>query len=885
MLTVPEPAHEFKRKDRKPHNRQQQADPVTCRSVRYLVGDMYLHGATGRERPRMKTGSGWVELNAGQLRIRVSEDGRICCLRNAARGKNYCHSVQPAFLVTAQFVGDPGRVVPVKLQCRKLSASRCRLAFTFQTGPIVVLEATEHSNYLRLKVIKLSHPDVIQCLYWGPMATSMEGPIGEYVGLLRQGTFVIGMLGLDMNTDGHGDGHDLSARRYPQTEGGSWLELETWDWRRDGRTEDFFGIRMDGRGVHGVGIVGSGVVLYGCAESRVLDTIEAVEQAESLPHPMIEGRWAKRSPVPWGSSWWTDYTEENIDRCLDLAVASGFKWLCRFRTFGNWGHFDPDPNLYPTGFAGFKGCSDKAKARGVHTLFYTLSTFTKEINLPEPCISPVPDRRLQTVPPETRLARALGRNDTAVRLEDRDGLLGALRQPHMDVKEKAIWVDDELIQYEHVESEGGHVVLTECKRGFYRTVPAVHPAGRRAVRVLYTYWQCFFPGTEAMNAELGRRVGWLARKGNFRQVTLDGHEGCRFTGHGAYSQNVFLDAIYRETHDKDFLYTGSNLGNWSWHALSYISWGEYDCHKGFRGGMLDYRLWRMIQLRNNYMPRRLGQHYPDKHTTVEDVEWLMGLAAGWDAGVELHVEIDNFNQNPKRDLIVEKIRMWEVARLAGAFSERQKLGLRQSDCIHTLSRTTRGGWRLEFVRRWRHLLLQMTPAASVPIRSLGDGSVKPCSVLFDWTHDPGIYQSAWLSDDLVHGGGKQPGCWEFTPPEYDRGERVAWDTQKLQILVRLPKTAAGPIRHPRVIVNGDPELQVRVPVVLQPGQYLSTPHDMPMAFVYDANHEVVKEVPIRNLPALPTGPLTVEFAFDGGAGKGPGPILNLRTHRHIPLKP
>lgn len=830
----------------------------------------------------MASGNDQLELRAGRLTLRLDNGGRIVGLCGLKPDRDHTHTSRYGCLITAQPSDDAaGRIEPVAMQHQRLSPTRTRLTFAF-SGPLkVVLEADELDAYLRLRVIEITPPDALRCLLWGPVSTSMEGPLGEYLGVVREGSSVIGLMSLSMNTDGRGDCHFKTAHWHPPQDGGSYLELETWDWSR-GRAQVFFASAVASKGVPGATITGSGAALYGCDEDQVLTTIEAIERAEGLPHPMIDGAWAKRSVEGWRSSWWTDYTEENIDRCLDLVVESGFRWLCRFRTFGNWGHFEPDPNLYPSGLAGFNACTDKARARGVHTLFYTLSTFLKEISTPEPYISPVPDGRLQTVLPETSLARDMGSVDVELHLVDGPGVLDMLRAPHMEVKRKVLRIDDELIAYESVEVIGGRVVLRGCERGFYRTAASPHPAGRRVVRMLFTYWDCFFPGDEEMNAEVGRRVGELARSGGFKQVTLDGHEGCGFTGHGAYSFNVFLDAIYNTTRDDGFLYTSSSLGNWGWHALSYISWGEYDLHKGFRGGMLDYRLWRMIQLRSNVMPRRFGQHYPDRHTSLEDIEWLMALAAGWDAGVELHVAVDDFNLNPHRREIVEKIRLWEEARLAGAFSPRQKRDFRQTDRLHTLSRGTAGAWRVDFVRRWRHEPLDLLAASSATITPGPHAAVAPCSASFDWTHDPGIYKAAWLSDDMIHTGGDEPARWELTPPWTSRQGRAGHELPKLQFLLRLSAGAPGPIRNPRIIINEDAGTQLRLPVVLHPGQYVSTPHDMPMAYVYDRHHGLVDEVPIRDLPAIPEGPIRLSLAVEGHQPHDAGLVFNLRTHQHIP---
>lgn len=832
----------------------------------------------------MKTQAGSLELNVGRLTLKLAANGRLLALCDTELGQDYLHPDQPSCLVAVCFLGDPERVVPRELRFTPQSPVSCDITCVFETGATLVVRATEAEGYLKLKAVSASHPDHIQRLFWGPIATNLEGPIGEYLGLLRSDTLALGLLALDPNTDGGGDSHFMTGHWLPRAIGGSYLELQAEN-QSQNFSRNVFGTLVAAQAVPGLNVLSSSVALFGCLEAEALDLVERIELQEGLPHPTVDGVWTKRSRFVRGSSWWTDYTEENIDRCLDLAVETGFKWLCRFRTFGNWGHFEPDPALYPNGFDGFRACTDKAEARGVHALFYTLSTFLKEISVPEPYLSPVPDPRLQTAVPESVLSESITEVDTALHLPWTAELLDMLMGQQMEVADKVVWIDDELIRYQKVCFQENGILIENCTRGFYRTIPAKHVAGARVTRILFTYWNNFFPGTEDMNAEVGRRVGVLAREGHFRQVTLDGHEGCLFTGHGAYSKHVFLDAIYQETKDLGFLYTSSNLGNWSWHELSYISWGEYDCHKGFRGGMLDYRIWRMIQLRNNLMPRRLGQHYPDRKTTVEDIEWLMALATGWGAGVELHVEIDNFNQNPHRTEIVRKIRLWEEARLDQIFTDEQKRDFRQTDRLHTLDRAADGTWQMKFLRRWQQPTLEILSASSVVMSGAGKskGRVSPCSISYDWTHDPGIYKAAWLSDDMIHTGSGAASTWEFTPPEFDRTRRDGQEAQKLQFVLRLPQTATLPLRNPRVMINSDPEIEVQIPVVLQPGQYLSTPHDIPMAFVYDGQHNVIDEIPIRDLPKLPAGQITLTLTAEGMQAKNAAPLLNIRTHRHIPM--
>jgi hypothetical protein len=43
------------------------------------------------------------------------------------------------------------------------------------------------------------------------------------------------------------------------------------------------------------GIVGSRIALFGCPVDDALSTVGAIEVAEGLPHPMIEGEWGKET--------------------------------------------------------------------------------------------------------------------------------------------------------------------------------------------------------------------------------------------------------------------------------------------------------------------------------------------------------------------------------------------------------------------------------------------------------------------------------------------------------------------------------------------------------------------------------------------------------------
>jgi hypothetical protein len=252
---------------------------------------------------------------------------------------------------------------------------------------------------------------------------------------------------------------------------------------------------------------------------------------------------------------------------------------------------------------------------------------------------------------------------------------------------------------------------------------------------------------------------------------------------------------------------------------------------------------RMDQLKRNHMPGKIGQYYPDAKTTREDIEWLMGLAAGYNAGVDLEMSF------PKGKDAFAPIRDWEEARQKGMFTEEQKMLLRQTDCLFTLVAKAGGGWEPQFVRRWRPEDFTQVPSSEAPVKALtaGDGHVAPCGIDFGWTHDPGIHKRVCITDDLVHSGGTTASQFEIDVPN-------GMNPNQLLCVLRVPPNSPGAVRNVRLSIsfgeNMDRKYQLYFPTTLEPGQYLSIPHQFKMAYVYDANHKLLREVHTRNIPDI-----------------------------------
>lgn len=846
-----------------------------------------------------------IALTAGRARLELDATGRIDSLFLDASSSSLLAPNIPSHLITFRVFGDARAHVPTSVREIAAGGDVRRLEFTSEAGVTLMVEVTERDTHARLTLVAArdaSGACPVEVFHWGPLVTSLTEPLGQLIGLVRSGGLSIGMLSLEAGTDGAmvkepGPGGKYwfplwAMAGYTDEGRASWLKAEARDHTRDGVGVNFTAIR----GEPGRTVVGSAVALYGCATADELDVIEHIELAEDLPHPMDAGIWMKRSPLARRPDLWIYFDEKSVAERIELARRFGGGYLCSFLDMlGNWGHFEPDPGAWPSGFAGLRAAAEKAREADVRLVLYTLTCFLKPMTIPEPYIAPVPDDRLQTMGPATVLAEPVDAAATTIVLENRPGLAEVL-QTQFEMgdwlanyqENNAIRLDNEIFYYAGLREEGDLLILEGCHRGIFDTTATAHARGAKAVRLYLIWYRNMYPGTLDMMDEVADRIAASALAGGFGRIQFDGHESCTETGHGIYARNRMTRRVYDQVKDRIPIFEGSNLGNYDWHVISFIRWGEWDQAKGFRGTMLDSRIERQIMMRHNLMPNGLGQYYPSD-ATVEDVEWLMARAAGWNAGFDYHIHDHVLARNPEREALLDTTRLWVDAIAAGAFTPAQQRELRQTDRLYNLARDADGGWRLTFRKRWQHPTLKALHSSVFTTRAIAGGTtVEPCGIDWSWTHNPGIYVTAGLSDDLVWRTSAGEGVWSVTWPAAE-GET----TDTMQMVIRLDPDAPCGVRNPVVRFGAD--VVMRLPVTLEPGQYLSIVHEAPWVSVYNAHHEVVAEgyfpvcgpvasaAPVDTFPAVARGaPQRIALSAEP-VHTGCDVILrmNLRTHERI----
>ncbi len=204
-------------------------------------------------------------------------------------------------------------------------------------GITAKIKAETKKSYLTFELLELSDTVKVDLVLWGPFKTNIKETIGESIGVVRDSSFAIGIQALNPRTlGGYPDNEDDSFTGYdiftttslvdvadsvhilyrgntarPEPYGSS-LNAYTRSRARDRIVSSMQNEKYIAPAFDDGGITGSKIALFGCKPQEVLDVIEEIELAEGLPHPLLDGVWAKRSKRAVSAYLIQDFTPENL---------------------------------------------------------------------------------------------------------------------------------------------------------------------------------------------------------------------------------------------------------------------------------------------------------------------------------------------------------------------------------------------------------------------------------------------------------------------------------------------------------------------------------------------------------------------------------------------
>ncbi len=561
-----------------------------------------------------------------------------------------------------------------------------RILLQFKPGLTAQIKVVSQPSHISFELISISDEAAVDVAVWGPYATQINGSIGETIGIVQNESFTFGIQALNPKTlggypwkdDDHLPQMDIfeqedfedvthakrgvlySVEAAKPTDYGSTLQAYTRNRSKDRVIENWGHQRYVAPAFADGGLIGSKIALFGCATDQTLSTIGAIEIAEGLPHPTINGQWVKTSPLINASYLIMDFDESNIDECLGYAQQAGLHYLYHGDPFSTWGHYGLKPSFFPNGIAGLKACVQKGEQKGIYLGTHTLSNF---INTEDAYVTPLPDKRLAKVGGSV-LSKAVDATQTEIEIAD-PGFFNQFENNHLH----SVQIGNEIIRYGTV-SESAPWKLLDCTRGALGTQAAAYPQETK-IEKLADHGYKVFLGDAALNKEIAENVADVFNATGIRMLDFDGLEGAHSTSLGNYGEALFAKAWYDRLDaniKNHFLLGASRSGHYFWHIYSRMNWGE-PWYAGFRESQTEYRLLNQKYYKRNLMPGMLGWFKMTASTTLEDIEWLMTRSAAYNAGFAFVMDLKAVKGNGVSAEILNRINLWETARLKGVLPE------------------------------------------------------------------------------------------------------------------------------------------------------------------------------------------------------------------------
>ncbi len=798
-----------------------------------------------------------------QLRDRnvtINTKGQIAYIGKADSTDNLLLTDSVSSLLRIKRFGQTQSENPRKLSWVDKGKSTI-LNFDFD-GPKVEVLLTKNPDYLKFEVLNVEHEDKVELLQWGQIYTRLDGNVGQSLGAVYNASDAVGLMGLNIKSSGgfeidHRERFGNAAQRLVK---GSVLQGFTRNRSKQRQDDNFIQELTEAVPVHGddARLKGSAFALYTTDSASLPRVIEGIEIKEGLPHLTHSGEWIKRSLYSTSSKFIISFTEQNIDECLDIAQRAGITNVYHPGIFKTWGTYQLDSKAFPNGTRSLALCSDKAKQRNMNLGAHTLTNF---ITTDDPLVSPKPHPGLQLAA-VTALQTSIGTDDSSILLQNstlikayiKDELLPSKTDNNVNQNREifAIRIGDEIIEYAAAKVSGRLIELSGCKRGAFGTTASTHQKGQRVGRLASHAYKVFFADINLQDS-VAMNLARFFNEGKLERISFDGVEGGVATGHNRYGGERFVDVFFKHLENKNIVANSSDVMHYAWHYFSNESWGEPWWAKSFRESQLDHRLGVQKALKEDLLPRKMGQFSIKENTTLKDINWIMGLCAGFDNGVDFYVSPAIIKANPDGEAILTAIKRWETVRMMKTLSDEQKENLRNVFTLYELTGELNNP-SLRIIETWAPeggQLQKENDRVTLPINLLE--RTQNTIITFDYRH---------------HSQVTEPG----KPTHSEVTFNSSGESQPLRFAIRVSATAKEKVEG-LLLKSGTRQLDI--PFVLNPGDYVILDRDKSLK-QFDSNGMLLNSTRPRQLFNINKGENIILIDYKALRDKsGPEVILNV----------
>ncbi|WP_212004571.1 hypothetical protein [Chitinophaga sp. HK235] len=649
-----------------------------------------------------------INFKTKQWSLQLDASGKMTSMKSIALQKEFLFADKATALMS---IKKDGEIHAPRSCAWKAKNSELVLSYP-QIGVEAKVKVQCNDNYISFELIKLTMPENVDLVLWGPYPTIIADTIGEVVGVVRSREFAIGIQALNVKTlGGYPNTESDIEPSYDVFEGGNKVDVKEDDmnkqlFRGDVARPTAYGSVLQAycRNRHkdrvienwgntaylaptfnDGGVIGSKIALFGVANADVLPTISQIEIAEGLPHPLLDGVWGKQASHASESYLIMDFGVDNLQEAMEATKQAGLRFLYHGDPFENWGHFKLHTKAFPQNWASMKQCVETAKAKGIRLGVHTLSNF---ITTNDPYVTPIPDHRLAKVG-YSRLSAAIDANTKEIGIEN-----PTFFNQFQNNTLKSVVIGNEIIRYGTVSAAAPWKLL-DCQRGAFGTSAVAHQQNDTIAKLFDHPYKVFLTNY-ALQEEMSKTIARLFNETGLMQISFDGLEGCWSSGMGQYARQLFTKTWYDNLKPElkgKVINDASMPGHYFWHIYTRMNWGE-PWYAGFRESQLQLRLRNQQFFRRNLMPSMLGWFSLRPETTPEDIEWMLALGAGYNAGFGLATSLETLHKHGMKNELLGLIKIWEQARMKNIFSEAQKEQMRSLKHEFHLETSGNNGYKL-----------------------------------------------------------------------------------------------------------------------------------------------------------------------------------------------
>ena len=445
---------------------------------------------------------------------------------------------------------------------------------------------------------------------------------------------------------------------------------------------------------------GAKVALLGCPTEKLLDIIERIEIENGLPHPTIDGVWARRSPAQMKSLLYTDISERTADEVIAYAQAGGFTTIHINRPVwcASNGSYLINRQNFPSGAAGLKAVSRKIHAAG---LKFGMHNWEMVIHKHDPLVRPVPAQGFLMYPDRRRvLAADIGPDDTFIpTTTNPNGLLsGGDKAVHYG---RDLRIGDEIIIYGDLQ-RSEPFGFTGCIRGALGTKRSRHTGGAAIDNFAEFYWSYYKPD---LQSELFDRIM------RAEAALLDEFEVDYYYPDGSGENTNQYPPVLPDWYVrglaavKRFHYTTREVrfahgvpSNFSWHIFTQGNHSD-----SVQVGVIEHfnrSLAESARSRADLQSFDLGWLGYFTHNVTGPATRPREMAYAWckalahEAPISLSTDKARLDGNGRTGEILAMIRDWEQLKIAGYFPDQIREQLKQPNREFALEQVARGKWQL-----------------------------------------------------------------------------------------------------------------------------------------------------------------------------------------------